>query len=157
MSAPRLAVAVAYAGGLGLIPKAPGVAASIAGLAFAVVLDAWGGTALLVFGGLALLAAGVWACDAVLKASAEGLIAVERDNLAIRELAGQVLALVVAPMSPAGLLITFGAFQLFSLARPWPTPSLSLPRGAVVMLDGVLAALASILIVGLMTWVLGTA
>lgn len=85
-------------------------------------------------------------------------MAVERPQLVIRELAGQVLCLAVAPMSPAGLLIGFGAFQMFALARPWPDlgGSPRLPRGAGVMLDGVLAAIGAAAIVGFMTWTLGT-
>lgn len=62
-------------------------------------------------------------------------------------------------MSPAGLLIAFGAYQIFALSRPWPidTLGLSLPRGVMAMADGVLAAVAAGFIIGLMTWILGPA
>lgn len=155
MSARHVASAIAFAGGLGLVPKVPGVAASIAGLILAVVLDGLGGRALIIVAGLGLVAAGVWACEVVLKAA--GAMAVERHQLAIRDLAGQVLAVAAAPMSPAGLLIAFGAYQIFALSRPWPIDSLglSLPRGVMAMADGVLAAVAAGLIIGLMTWILG--
>jgi len=156
LSARHVAATIAFAGGLGLVPKVPGVAASIAGLVLAVVLDGLGGRALIIVAGLGLVAAGVWACEVVLKAAAAGAMAVERHQLAIRDLAGQVLAVAAAPMSPAGLLIAFGAYQIFALSRPWPidTLGLSLPRGVMAMADGVLAAVAAGLIIGMMTWIL---
>lgn len=155
---PGVAKVLATVGGLGYVPRVGGVAASILGLVFAVGVDGLGGGLAVLALGLGLAALGVLASEAVLRAAADGLLAIEPRRLVIRELAGQVLTAAVTPMNPAGILIAFGAFQLFMLARPWP-PLESLvpvPRGVAAMADAVFAAIGAGLIIGFMTWTLGT-
>jgi phosphatidylglycerophosphatase A len=155
---PALAAAVATVAGLGLVPKVAGAFASILGLALAVGADAVGGSWAVLALGIGLAALGAWACEVVLRAAAEGRMAIEPHRLVVRELAGQVLVLAAAPMNPAGLVLAFGAFQLFVLARPWPAVAslVHVPRGVSTMADGVLAALGAALVVGFMTWTLGS-
>ena len=154
----RLASVLAHIFGLGAVPRGQGALASILGLALASGAYHAGGTWAVLGLGLALLAAGVWACDTLLDTAAGGA-GVDPARLVIRDLAGQVLTLAAVPMTPAGLLIGFGAFQVFALARPWPSLArpLRLSRGSAVMLDGALSAVAAAAIVGFMTWALGTA
>lgn len=131
---------VLYATGLGsgLLPKAPGTWGSVLGVALWVL--AVGHLGLPVIIGIAALAFVL------------GLVAIrdmqqrygvmDAPEIVIDEIIGVWIALLLAPMDWWVLLLGFGLFRLFDIAKPWPVSwadRLHTPFG--VMLDDVLAGL----------------
>ncbi|MBM3582959.1 MAG: hypothetical protein FJX36_00600 [Alphaproteobacteria bacterium] len=156
---PALARAIATVGGLGMLPRFGGPIASALGLALVVGADVAGGPWLAALVAIAAAALGVWTCEHALRSAAAGLIEAESRRLVVRDLAGQMLVGAAAPITPAGVLLAFGAYQLFLHARPWPALEslVRVPRGIAAMADGVFAALGAALTIGFMTWTLGSA
>lgn len=136
--------------GSGLLPKAPGTWGSVLAVLLAEGLLEVAGVA-----GVAVLAA----VSTVLGVPASGRVATLRgredpSEVVIDEVAGQALALallhaVLPPAAPEPLrwglvLLAFGLFRLFDIAKPGPIDRLqSLPGGWGVMADDLLAGLAA--------------
>jgi phosphatidylglycerophosphatase A len=100
--------------GAGFAPRAPGTAGSVLGLALGALLLAAGHLPL-VFGILVVSGTGVWAIQAIGEGAADpGWIVVD-------EVAGQMIALLaLSHVSVIGLLLAFGLFRLFDIAKPGP-------------------------------------
>lgn len=136
---------IASIGGIGLLPLAPGTWASAAtlplGWAVAVWLGPWG----LVAASLAVFALGVWASNLVIRQ-------IETDDpsvIVIDEVAGQLLTLVLAPLTWQGYLAAFIAFRFFDLTKTWPVSVVDreVGGGFGAMADDMLAGLYGMLIV----------
>jgi phosphatidylglycerophosphatase A len=155
---PSLARAIATVGGLGALPRFGGPVASALGLALVVGADRMAGPWFAALIAIAAAVLGVWTCEQALRAAAAGLIEAEPKRLVVRDLAGQMLVGAATPINPAGVLLAFGAYQLFLHARPWPTLEslVPVPRGVAAMADGAFAALGAALTIGFMTWTLGS-
>lgn len=126
--------------GLGLFPVAPGTVASAAAvLLYRFVLRGlpWPILGLLVCG---LFAAGAVASSrfaAELQRRDPGLIVVD-------EVCGQLVALALLPADWLTLLVSFAAFRLFDIIKPWPIRRLEeLPSGWGIMADDAAAGLAA--------------
>ena len=110
----KLSSAVASGLGAGYVPRAPGTAGSLLGLAI----------------GGGLLDRGHWPLAAgAIVASIIGLIAIPRTGaetrdpgwIVIDEIAGQMVALLGLPyLSGSGVLLAFMLFRLFDIRKPWP-------------------------------------
>jgi phosphatidylglycerophosphatase A len=132
-----LAVLLATAGGLGRVPVAPGTAGSAVGLAlyFATINLPAVSQVLLC---LSLIALGTWASGV----AARYFGSKDPGAVVIDEVAGQLVTLLLIPLSMTGAVVGFLIFRLFDIVKPWPADRLeALPGGLGVMADDLMAAL----------------
>ncbi len=134
-SGARIARALALGGGIGLLPRAQGTAASLAALAAGRLLmrgPAW------VLPSAALLCAPAgWL---VLRATPEAANG-DPSWVVIDEVAGQWLAMLgLGGTSPAGLVAAFALFRLLDIGKPGPIGWVDRQEGPLgIMLDDLLA------------------
>lgn len=135
---PVLLLALGF--GTGLVPRAPGTAGTLVGVALyaaLVPLPAWAFAAAL----LAVVAAGVPLCAAAARRLGQ------HDHPAIvwDEIAGLLVATVGLPAHPAWIGAAFVAFRGFDIAKPFPLSLIDrhVPGGLGIMLDDLLAGLAA--------------
>jgi phosphatidylglycerophosphatase A len=134
---------VAFGGGAGLAPRAPGTVGSMVG-----IVAAWWLLALpfgwrLAVVGLAV-AAGVWICGE----SARRLGAHDHPGIVFDEIAAVLLgALFVPDRSVLALALLFVFFRVFDIAKPWPIRDVDhrLGGGLGIMLDDLIAALYAVI------------
>jgi phosphatidylglycerophosphatase A len=130
---------VAFGFGAGLVPRAPGTAGSIVGIA-----AAWWllelplvARALIV---LAVIAFGIWICGE----SARRLARHDDQRIVFDEIAGVLLtSFAVAEKSVVAIALVFVFFRIFDILKPWPIRDVdhSLHGGLGIMLDDLIAAL----------------
>lgn len=152
---------VATAGGAGLVPKAPGTAGAVVGLAFAWATHSLSFTAQIAI--IALISAiGTWSAKRLDELDGTS----DNQKIVIDEVAGQMITCLGAPLHGALYLISFALFRFFDIVKPPPVrqidtwskhkasnrsdPKAALWGGFGVMADdlaaGVMALLARILI-----------
>jgi phosphatidylglycerophosphatase A len=134
--------------GIGRFPFMPGTVASAAAAALAWPVAALLGPWSLAPLGFAVGIAGISVCDAYARARGE----LDPSSCVIDEVAGQWIALSVAPLSLPGFLAGFVFFRLFDILKIWPANRAErLPGGLGIMADdivaGVMAAAAVLLLV----------
>jgi phosphatidylglycerophosphatase A len=131
-----LGVLLATAGGIGRVPVAPGTAGSAAGLlVYLLTMDWPAAWQIALCAGIALL--GTWASGV----AAERFGDKDPGPVVIDEVAGQLLTLLLVPVSLAGAITGFFVFRLFDIIKPWPANRLeALPGGIGVMADDLMAA-----------------
>lgn len=156
----RFRLFLATAGGVGLLPQAPGTFGAALAIPIFVLLSPWPPTLTALTWG-ALLALGVWAAGAAEEAWGQH----DDGRVVIDEVVGQLLA--YAPLLAAGVpsgfsalpwiwpsLVTgFVAFRVFDIAKPGPVgwADRELGGGWGVMVDDVVAgALAALVLAALM-------
>jgi phosphatidylglycerophosphatase A len=142
---------LAFGLGTGLTPVAPGTAGSLVGLALAwSTLDSPIAVRLLV--AIALIVSGIWICGE----SARRIAVHDHPGIVWDEIAGIYLALLVAPPSIWAWALGFGLFRLFDIWKPWPIRDLDhrLKGGLGIMLDDLVAALYTALILGFVGWLM---
>jgi phosphatidylglycerophosphatase A len=101
----------------GKLPKAPGTWGSLAALPFAWLLIVYFGSPLVLFIAAAfLLPVGVWASAQ----HSNKLGTHDAGEIVVDEVAGQWIALAVAPYSPLGWVAAFLLFRFFDVIKPWP-------------------------------------
>jgi phosphatidylglycerophosphatase A len=136
---PRQLLALGF--GSGLSPRAPGTAGSLAALPLIVALAALPLVCYLIAVAVAI-ALGVWVCGAT--ARAVGV----HDHGAIvwDEITGMLIAMIALPVDIVTLVVAFGLFRVFDVAKPWPIGWLDrrLSGGWGIMLDDVLAGVAAL-------------
>jgi phosphatidylglycerophosphatase A len=125
--------------GCGLLPLGPGTWGSLAAVALAWPLVAWGGTPALAAATVAVLLVGWWAAATYVRRTGID----DPREVVIDEVAGQWLTLLFVPLDPLTWLAGLAAFRLFDIWKPWPVrwADRSVAGGLGVMLDDVLAAL----------------
>jgi phosphatidylglycerophosphatase A len=134
---------IAFGGGAGLAPRAPGTVGSAVG-----IVAAWGLLALpfgwqLAVVGLAV-AGGIWVCGE----SARRLGAHDHPGIVFDEIAAVLLgALLVSRRSVLALALLFVFFRVFDIAKPWPIRDVDhrLGGGLGIMLDDLIAALYAVI------------
>jgi len=148
---PRAATVIASVGGIGYAPFAPGTVMSAIAVLLALPIGYHhGGPGTILAASLAAFIAGVYACEAHVRATGRE----DPSECVIDELAGQWLACIFALGSFGGLLPTpqndllpffaaFALFRLFDIWKPWPVrwADRSLKGGFGVMADDMLAGL----------------
>ncbi len=145
----RVLINIATVGPCGFVPRAPGTAGSLAGVAILVAVRSsaslWLEIALL----LAVTFVGVAAASA-----AESVYARRDPGLVvIDEVAGMLLTLLAVPVGPLGLAVGFVAFRVFDIAKPFPARQAeALPRGWGVMFDDIVAGLYAHAALRLILW-----
>jgi phosphatidylglycerophosphatase A len=130
--------------GVGRSPVAPGTVASLVTLPIAWLAMSLGGPIALVSLALVTAALGTWACDIYAKDSG----AHDPSECVIDEMAGQLLACALAPLSFAGFVLAFLLFRLFDISKLWPISEAEKLRGGLgIVADDVVAGLMAGLIV----------
>lgn len=133
----RVAFALALWFGCGLSPVGPGTVGSLGALPLYFLVRGWGPLAVLATA-VVITAVGVWS---------SGVVAVTRrikdpQVVVIDEVAGVLIALAAAPLSPLGTLSGFVLFRLFDMTKPFPARAAErLPGGYGIMFDDVVAGL----------------
>lgn len=129
---------VAFVGGIGLIPFAPGTFGTLAALPMHAVLAthldaAWHGVALLL-----LLLVGVWACGRTNR----DLGVDDHGGIVFDETVAFLVVLYFTPPGPLWQAFAFLLFRLFDIAKPPPIGHFdrTVHGGFGVMLDDVVAA-----------------
>ena len=131
-----LGVLLATAGGIGRVPVAPGTAGSAAGLLVYLLTMDWPAAWQIALC-TAIILVGTWASGV----AAARLGEKDPGPVVIDEVAGQLLTLLLVPVSLAGAIVGFFVFRLFDIIKPWPANRLeALPGGVGVMADDLMAA-----------------
>ena len=143
---------LAFGGGAGLAPRAPGTFGSLPG----VVIAAWlsnHGFFVSAVGALALVLVGVWICGA----SARRLGVHDHPAIVWDEIAGMTITLLAAPpgWGWAWAIGGFAAFRLFDIVKPWPIREIDhgMRGGTGIMLDDVLAGILAALVLLLVRYI----
>ena len=124
--------------GIGRAPFAPGTLASAVALPIAWIVLKFGGPIALLSLSFAVAALGAWACDVYARQTGTH----DPSECVIDELAGQLLACAMAPLSPLGFALAFVLFRLFDVSKLWPISAAErLPGGLGIMADDMLAGL----------------
>ncbi len=153
----RLALLFASAGGVGLIPVAPGTWGSAVAVCLLVVVRQTAAPAVEALLLAVVLAGGVWSATMAERhygRSDPGVIVID-------EVAGVLIALFWIPVTGIGLLAGFLAFRVFDIVKPFPVGAAErLPAGWGVMADDVVAGLYAYATVRLLAavapeWMLG--
>jgi phosphatidylglycerophosphatase A len=148
----RAARVIATAAGLGYAPVAPGTFGAAAGVAWYLATRSWTPTGQVI--GLVLLSlVGVWASSAAARVAGRE----DPAHVVIDEVAGQALTLACLDLGPLGILIGFGLFRLFDIAKPFPIRRFEhLPGGWGIMADDLMAGLYGwVSLNALVTWQTG--
>ena len=140
---------LAFGGGTGLAPKAPGTVGSLVAIPMA-----WATLPLAlewrVGVGVLLALAGVWICGASARALGEH----DHPGIVWDEIAALYLVLVFVPLSIGAWALAFGLFRLFDIWKPWPIRDLDhrLGGGLGIMLDDLVAALYALILLAFWGW-----
>ncbi|MCC5879740.1 MAG: phosphatidylglycerophosphatase A [Idiomarina sp.] len=133
--------------GSGLAPKAPGTFGTLAAIPV-VILAACLGTMGFIIATVIVSVVGIYLCGYTAKAMGE------HDHPAIvwDEIAGYMVAMIAVPLSWQTLLVAFILFRIFDIIKPWPIRYLDkrVHGGFGIMIDDILAGLASLAIIHLL-------
>jgi phosphatidylglycerophosphatase A len=143
---------LAFGFGTGLAPKAPGTVGSLPGILLAwltLPLDPVWRLAI----GAALVVSGFWLCGE----SARRIGVHDHPGIVWDEIAAMYLVLLVVPPQISLWALAFGLFRLFDIWKPWPIRDLDhrLTGGAGIMLDDIVAALYSAILLVSWGWFTG--
>ena len=134
---------LAFGGGSGLSPVAPGTAGSLLAIALFPLLALLPLPAYLLFVAVFSLA-GVWICGR----AAEKLGVHDHGGIVIDEMAGMWLAMIAVPPTLPWTIAGFVLFRFFDIVKPWPIGLIDrhVQGGLGIMLDDLLAGVAALLI-----------
>lgn len=111
----KVARLVATAGGAGLVPKAPGTAGAVVGLALA-----WVTHSMSLFAQVAIILVisviGTWSAKRIDELDGTS----DNQKIVIDEVAGQMITCLGAALSFKSFLLSFALFRLFDIAKPPP-------------------------------------
>ena len=142
---------LAFGGGTGLMPLAPGTFGSIPGVfLFWLTVDQPLYVQLSI--AVVLFLAGIWICGE----SARRLGVHDHGGIVWDEIAGMYVTLLAAPVSVAGWLLAFVFFRLMDIVKPWPIRDLDhrIDGGLGIMLDDLAAAIYAALLLSLYGWLM---
>lgn len=138
----RVARAIATWFGVGYVPRAPGTAGSVAGLALYLAVRGIGPVGVLALAGV-VAGVGVWAASSVVAERGE----VDPQIVVVDEVAGVLIALAFSSPSVASMASAFVAFRVCDQLKPWPSSAAErLPSGWGVVADDVVAGLQAALL-----------
>lgn len=139
----RIALAIATAFGAGYVPKAPGTAGALVGVA-GFALGAHPLVALAV-----VFIPGVWASSVAARVSGRK----DPQFVVIDEVLGQWVTLIGASAAPASLAAAFLLFRVFDIVKPWPVRWFEkAPGGWGIVLDDIMAGMYGYLVMLLLRW-----
>ena len=129
---------LAFGGGAGLAPRAPGTFGTLVGLVPAWLMLDWA-LPWRIAAVVAIALLGVWICGT----SARLLGRHDHPGIVFDEIAGILAtALIIASGSLVELALAFVLFRIFDIAKPWPIRDVDhrLHGGTGIMLDDLMAA-----------------
>jgi len=134
---------IAFGGGVGLIPAAPGTFGTLLGMLLFLAFGRALSPAQFLLVWAAMFAAGVWACGAAGRA----LGAADHGGMVWDEIVAILLVLFFAPNVLDWQIVAFLLFRLFDILKPPPIRHFdrTLKGGFGVMFDDVLAAFYALL------------
>ena len=141
---------IAFGFGSGLSPIAPGTAGTIVGIPIYILLFNLLPTNAI----LGLIAVfyflGIWICNSAGKAVMEA----DHPGIVWDEIVAILLVMVFSPQNLYGYIEAFIVFRFFDILKPWPINLVdkSMKNGHGVMLDDLLAALYSIFVIQLISY-----
>jgi len=145
---------LAFGFGSGLSPWAPGTMGTLAAMLIYLPLSQlpFEGYALLT---LAAIVVGIWICGW----SARQLGVHDHPGIVWDEIAGYLVTMLAAPAGLVWMLVGFVLFRLFDILKPWPISWFDrrVGGGLGIMLDDVVAGLAAMACLQLLTAFLGAA
>src|SRR5438876_3707998 len=152
-SADWLAIAVATAAGAGFVPKAPGTAGSVVGVAIYLALDRAGRGAYYPHVIIFFFVVGIWASSRV-----EHLWGHDAQRIVIDEVIGQMITFGLAAgrysLSALYVVLGFGLFRLFDIVKPFPIRHLERFKGGFgVLLDDVGAGIYALCVLTLVRYI----
>ena len=127
---------LAFGGGAGLAPRAPGTAGTAAAIPIYLVVAAQPLATYMVVVSL-VIAAGIWACGR----TARDLGVHDHPGIVLDEIAGFLVTMTALPLDWRWIAAGFVTFRLLDIVKPWPI-SLADRRiggGLGIMLDDVIA------------------
>jgi phosphatidylglycerophosphatase A len=141
---------LALGAGLGLAPRAPGTFGTLLGIPLLFLMPQSLTAYLLVL--VSLFGVGVWCCHVC----AQGLGVHDHPGIVWDEVVGYLLAMATMPRSVGWVVAGFIVFRLFDIIKPWPISWIDrrVHGGLGIMLDDVLAALFSLLVLQILLRVL---
>lgn len=133
--------------GAGLSPVAPGTVGTLAALPCAFVLQFIFGDGGLLLAAIKLFFSGIWISSRYCKEHASGD---DPKEVVIDEVAAMWLMLSFMPITWTSYLIGFVLFRFFDVLKPWPISlaDRKIKGGFGIMLDDILAAIAGLLVLG---------
>lgn len=136
--------------GVGLTPKAPGTAGTLAALPLHWLLVAYGTPRIELVVLIAICCAGIVASQIVSKGEGNS----DPQAIVVDEVAGVMIALLVAGGSISAQIVAIVAFRVVDILKPWPISRLEdLPyAGLAVMADDLMAGLIAALCVWGWMW-----
>jgi phosphatidylglycerophosphatase A len=130
--------------GLGRLGFAPGTLGSLVALPFAWLIMRFGGMYALLGVTAVVAIAAIWVSDAYAKEIGDE----DPKDCIIDEVAGQMLACALAPLSLLGFALAFVLFRLFDISKLWPISAVErIGGGAGIVGDDMLAGLIAGLVV----------
>ena len=134
---------LAFGGGAGLAPVAPGTFGTLVGIPFFLLLA---GLPLWLYSmvTLALFVIGVWLCGR----SSASLGVHDHPGIVWDEIVGYLVTMTAAPMQWQWLLIGFLLFRFFDIVKPWPIRWLDrrVAGGFGIMVDDLLAGVFGLIV-----------
>jgi len=133
---------LAFGCGIGAAPYAPGTLGTVLAVPLYLALSG-----LPLMGYLAvtavMLAFGIWLCD--IAARRAGVH--DHPGIVFDEVVGYLVTMIAAPDGWLWVLVGFGLFRLFDIAKPWPISWLDkrVPGGAGIMFDDVMAGVFALI------------
>ncbi len=143
---------------VGLIRPAPGTWGSMAAVPIGFVLAVVGGTYLVFAGAVVAFVAGLWASHRMIKQMSDDAETDDQPSIVIDEVAGQLLALTTAAVSPFLFVLGFAFFRVFDIFKPWPISWVErrTPGAWGVMADDILAGLFAAVSVWIVAYLMRT-
>jgi phosphatidylglycerophosphatase A len=130
--------------GLGRLGFAPGTLGSLVALPIAWLVMRFGGMYVQLGVTAVVAIAAIWVSDAYARESGTE----DPQDCIIDEVAGQMLACALAPLSLAGFALAFVLFRLFDISKLWPISAVErIGGGAGIVGDDMLAGLIAGLVV----------
>jgi len=130
--------------GLGRLGFAPGTLGSLVALPIAWLIMRFGGMYVLLGVTAVVAIAAIWVSDAYAKEIGDD----DPKDCIIDEVAGQMLACALAPLSLLGFALAFVLFRLFDISKLWPISAVErIGGGAGIVGDDMLAGLIAGIVV----------
>ena len=133
---------LALGAGLGLAPRAPGTFGTLLGIPLLFLMpQSLVGYSIAV---LLLFAIGVWCCHVC----AQRLGVHDHPGIVWDEVVGYLITMAAMPRTAPWIITGFIVFRVFDIAKPWPISWVDrqVHGGLGIMLDDVLAALFSVIV-----------
>lgn len=138
---------LAFGFGSGLVPRLPGTAGTLVGLALYLLLRDWIGTYAMLLLIAVTFVIGTWASGATEKS----LGAADHGGIVIDEIVAIWLVLIFIPQTAWWFASAFLLFRIFDILKPWPIRFFErhIPGGFGIMFDDLLAASYTLVVIEL--------